>query len=153
MAKLTYYEKLKNPLWQKKRLEVMQANEFSCEICGDTEKTLNVHHKEYFKDLEPWEYDIGQLSCLCEDCHEVQHDTVDLLKWVCSYARLDGPENREELAFLLAGYCGIPYEGILSFACLDKFRTTEQAHIAGVKANKIYHTGLHKAYLKDTNNG
>jgi len=37
-----------------------------------------------------------------------------LLKWVCSYAKLDGPENRTELAFLVGGFMGINYEGMLS---------------------------------------
>jgi hypothetical protein len=114
MANKTYYEKLKDPRWQKKRLEVMERNEFSCEICSDTETTLNVHHKEYFKGADPWDYEVEQLACICENCHEAEHGEIDLLKWVCSYARLDGPENREELAILLAGYMGITTEKLNS---------------------------------------
>lgn len=146
--KKTYYEKLKDPRWQKKRLEVMEYREFSCEICGDSESTLNVHHKEYFKDHEPWEYDVKQLACICENCHAAQHDDVDLLKWVCSYARLDGPENRVELAFLLGGYCGMSYSGMLNFSCLDDILAYSEAHKAGVKANKDYDKSLHKEWLK-----
>jgi hypothetical protein len=149
MVKISYYEKLKDPRWQKKRLEVMEHNEFHCEICGDGENTLNVHHKEYFKGHEPWEYDIGQLSCICENCHENEHMQLDLLKWVCSYARLDGPENRTELAYLLAGYIGIPYEGILCFSCMDDNRVWKNAHKAGVTANKLNKRGVHRDYLKE----
>jgi methionyl-tRNA synthetase len=56
-----YWEKLKDPRWQKLRLEAMQKADFHCERCGDGESTLNVHHKEYFKGREPWEYKPKQL--------------------------------------------------------------------------------------------
>jgi hypothetical protein len=137
MAKKTYWEKLKDPKWQKKRLEVMQANDFCCEICGDNETTLNVHHKEYFKDHEPWEYKNEQLACLCEDCHESMHDEVDILKVVCSYAKLDGPDNRTELAYLMAGYMGIDYEGMLKFTCHEDDRTIRNYHLAGMEAKEV----------------
>ena len=136
MAKKSYYEKLKDPRWQKKRLEVMEANEFRCEVCMDSESPLNVHHKEYFKGHEPWEYDTNQLACICESCHEYEHSKIDLLKWVCSWARLDGPENRTELAILLAGYTGIAYNDLRSFACLEASDWHKSIHEAGVKANK-----------------
>jgi hypothetical protein len=138
VAKKSYYEKLKDPRWQKKRLEVMEYREFSCEICGDSTSTLNVHHKEYFKDHEPWEYQVGQLACLCESCHESTHDELDLLKWVCSYVNLDGAENRTEVAFMLAGYIGIDYEGMLCFSCQNSANWNNNPYIAGRKANEIY---------------
>jgi len=74
MAKKTYAEKLKDPRWQKKRLEVLSDAEFQCELCGDTESTLHVHHKQYIKGHDVWEYERQQLACLCESCHENQHD-------------------------------------------------------------------------------
>lgn len=148
VKKLSYYEKLKDPRWQKKRLEVMQANDFTCECCQGTEITLNIHHKEYFKGLEPWEYEIEQLACICEVCHESQHDYVDLLKWVCSYAKLDGPNNRTELAFILGGYSGIDYEGMLSFSCLEHCLAYSVAHEIGVKASNEYYDELHSQWVK-----
>jgi hypothetical protein len=153
MAKKSYYEKLRDPRWQKKRLEVMEHHNFSCEVCGDTETTLNVHHKEYFKDQEPWEYATGQLACICENCHEATHDNLDLLKWVCSYALLDGPGNRTELAYLLAGYLGIPYDGVLSVSCMDDNRVIRNPYKAGVVANEISEKGVHEDYIKETSNG
>lgn len=116
MAKQSYSEKLKDPRWQKKRLEVMKANDFCCEICGDGESTLHVHHKEYFKNREPWDYDNKQLSVICEECHDNLHSQPDLLRMVCSFAPLDGPCNREELAFVIAGHLGIEYEKLLLWA-------------------------------------
>lgn len=67
--KRTYWDKLKDPRWQKKRLEILNRDEFRCVICGDDESTLNVHHGFYRKDLEPWEYPSESLHTLCETCH------------------------------------------------------------------------------------
>lgn len=108
--KTSYLEKLRDPRWQRKRLEVLEWNDFTCELCGDSESPLHVHHKAYFKGQEPWEYDRNQLACLCESCHESQHGENDLLKDVTSRLSLDGPGSRNEAAYLLAGFSGIPIE-------------------------------------------
>ena len=73
MAKQTYYDLLRHPNWQRKRLEILERADFTCEQCGDTEKTLNVHHKRYRKGAKPWEYENHELSSLCEDCHQREH--------------------------------------------------------------------------------
>ena len=104
MAKLTYWEKLKDPRWQRKRLDAMQAAEVACQRCMDGESTLHVHHKQYFKGREPWEYDIGQLAVLCESCHESQHEREDAFNLVGSYLDLDGPWDRDSVASLVAGF-------------------------------------------------
>ncbi|MGE4518930.1 MAG: DnaB-like helicase C-terminal domain-containing protein [Desulfobacteraceae bacterium] len=72
-----YSEKLKNPKWQKKRLEIMERDEWKCKICQDSENELVVHHKRYLKDLEPWEYDKNDLITLCVNCHEKEHSVLD----------------------------------------------------------------------------
>jgi 5-methylcytosine-specific restriction endonuclease McrA len=69
----SYGEKLKDPRWQRKRLEVMHRADFTCEKCGDPFNTLNVHHVKYRKDAEPWEYSSAELICLCETCHKSEH--------------------------------------------------------------------------------
>ena len=101
--KSAYFQKLLDPRWQKKRLEVMQEMDFSCEICGDKKSTLHIHHKQYLKGYEPWDYKIQQLSCLCENCHEENHSKTDLLTLICSFASLQGFGNRDECAALLIG--------------------------------------------------
>jgi len=68
-----FWEKYKDPRWQRRRLEIMQNVGFCCEGCGSTSKTLNVHHKLYRKGHEPWEYNDLELMCLCEECHEGWH--------------------------------------------------------------------------------
>lgn len=70
MSQKSYFEKLKDPRWQKIRLKVMESAGFACEICGDTENTLNIHHTYYEPNLNPWEYPINSLKCLCENCHK-----------------------------------------------------------------------------------
>lgn len=72
MATKTYAEKLKNPLWQKKRLEVLQRDNWTCTVtgCFETKKTLHVHHLDYISGKEPWEYPNEYFMTVCEDCHE-----------------------------------------------------------------------------------
>lgn len=65
---MKYSEKLRDPRWQKKRLEVMQRDDFTCLACSDKDSTLNVHHKQYHGN--PWDAPMGSLETLCERCHE-----------------------------------------------------------------------------------
>lgn len=67
----TYAEKLKDPRWQRKRLEVLNHSGWMCEICGDTTQTLHVHHLGYEPGKEPWEHE--HLVCLCEEHHRFCH--------------------------------------------------------------------------------
>lgn len=74
-----YWEQLRDPRWQKKRLEIMQRDEFTCQDCGDTGKTLNVHHGYYAKGMAPWEYEDATLHTLCEDCHKLAQQSLTAL--------------------------------------------------------------------------
>lgn len=69
---MDYSEKLKDPRWQKKRLKILERDEWMCSRCGDDKKTLHVHHLEY--NGEPWETKDKNLETLCEDCHRFEHD-------------------------------------------------------------------------------
>lgn len=64
-----YYAKLRDPRWQKMRLKIMERDEFTCQMCFDSESTLNVHHCYYKNGAEPWDYEECSLITLCEDCH------------------------------------------------------------------------------------
>lgn len=70
MAKKKYSELLKDPRWQKLRLKILERDNWECRSCGETEKTLHVHHNYYEKGRSPWEYHIDSLIALCVDCHE-----------------------------------------------------------------------------------
>ncbi len=65
----TYAELLKDPRWQKKRLEILQRDAWTCTNCGDKDKTLHVHHRYYRYGKNPWEYDEDAYQTLCEPCH------------------------------------------------------------------------------------
>lgn len=64
----SYSEKLRDPRWQKKRLEVLEAAEWKCHSCGKKDKELHVHHPYYLKNTDPWDH--PWLVALCKDCHE-----------------------------------------------------------------------------------
>lgn len=74
----TYYEKLKSPMWQKKRLEILNDRGFKCEICQDKESQLHVHHKIYKKGLNPWSYPKHNYAVVCDKCHDESHKVIDL---------------------------------------------------------------------------
>jgi hypothetical protein len=63
-----YLQKLKDPRWQKKRLEIFERDEFTCQWCYDSQSTLHVHHIKYTTG-NPWEEENENLITLCEDCH------------------------------------------------------------------------------------
>jgi glutaredoxin len=65
-----YSELLKDPRWQKKRLEIMARDKWTCGICQDAKNTLNVHHLKYSK--MPWDAPDGFLITLCEQCHQAE---------------------------------------------------------------------------------
>lgn len=86
---MDYSELLKDPRWQKKRLEIMERDNFSCCYCNDNTRTLNVHHLKYVKG-NPWEIESKFLITLCDNCHDEEHtyrkenellNTLRIKKW------------------------------------------------------------------------
>lgn len=77
---MSYFDELKHPKWQQKRLQIMSRAGFMCEECGSGEKTLHVHHKAYEKGCKPWEYPDSNLICLCDDCHSKTHHLDNEIK-------------------------------------------------------------------------
>lgn len=65
---MDYSKKLKDPRWQRLRLEVMERDGFKCTRCGDAKSTLHVNHLKYTGD--PWEAPMEHLETLCEGCHK-----------------------------------------------------------------------------------
>lgn len=103
-TKLTYREQLLHPNWQRKRLEVMQRDEFRCQRCMDTEATLHVHHKQYAKGRMAWEYPTDELVTLCEVCHEGMHLEMQSLRDVTAKLPVDGPGSYDGARAILAGW-------------------------------------------------
>jgi hypothetical protein len=71
-----YSEKLKDPRWQKKRLQIFDRDEWTCQQCRSTKNTLHVHHRRYLRDTEPWDYPEKLLVTLCEFCHQQEYDEM-----------------------------------------------------------------------------
>jgi hypothetical protein len=74
IEKLEYAEKLKDPRWQKKRLEIFERDKWTCQGCLRQDSTLVCHHRYYLADKEPWEYPDDALATLCEECHAHERD-------------------------------------------------------------------------------
>ena len=68
--KKSYYELLRDPRWQKKRLEIMSRDNFSCTSCEGKDKQLHVHDLHYIRGNDPWDCPNNLLITLCEDCHK-----------------------------------------------------------------------------------
>lgn len=72
-----YSELLRDPRWQKKRLEILERDNWSCESCGSKDNTLHVHHLKYQKG-NPWDTDERYLQTLCDKCHE-EESAIDAI--------------------------------------------------------------------------
>ena len=68
-----YHQSLKDGRWQRRRLEIMERDDFKCCGCGTTDG-LNVHHLRYIAGRKPWEYDDEDLITLCAKCHKKRHE-------------------------------------------------------------------------------
>ena len=71
---MDYKEQIKSPKWQKKRLEILNRDDFTCQICGAKDHTLHVHHLSYVQGKEIWDYPSENLITLCEFCHDTEHE-------------------------------------------------------------------------------
>lgn len=73
--KSKYSEKLRDPRWQKKRLEVFERDKWACKNCNSTKNTLNAHHLYYELATDPWEYPLRAFITLCQYCHEKERQS------------------------------------------------------------------------------
>lgn len=106
-----YTEKFKDPRWQKKRLEIMERDNFECLHCGDTKSMLNVHHTHYIGKADPWDYPDESLMTLCNNCHIEEHErkkaALDNLKLLCN--AFETAEALEELMYFIQYLILLPY--------------------------------------------
>lgn len=111
-----YTDSLKDPRWQKKRLEVFNRDNFTCQMCNSTTNTLVVHHFKY--NGEPWDIDSKHLLTICESCHAEEHKfrqseeddfikilkeksfTVDLISWLRIIFE-SSPLTADEITFVI----------------------------------------------------
>ena len=100
-ANVPYWEKLRDPRWQKKRLEILERDGWKCRECGSADATLNVHHGRYLKDCEPWEYENDSLQTLCDMCHESRHVAMRAVQIQTSRMTTEQLDAVEMLAYML----------------------------------------------------
>lgn len=101
---MTYAEKLRDPRWQKKRLEILQRDNKTCRSCSRSSGIIQVHHMKYIFGREPWDYSDSYLVTLCKECHQ----NITYLKQ-CAKDILDDISDSEERLVLACD--------ILSIAC------------------------------------
>jgi len=77
MGNEKYSNKLKDPRWQKKRLQILERDGFKCIKCNSDKNTLHVHHRWYEKNTDPWDYPDIIFQTLCEKCHFGVHYSKD----------------------------------------------------------------------------
>lgn len=94
---MNYAQQIKHPLWQKKRLEVLEANGYECQECRDDDTTLHVHHPFYKRGAMIWDYAKEELECLCEKCHKERHEIDEKIKKALALCS----EKHQVLAFIL----------------------------------------------------
>lgn len=99
--KSKYSEQIKSPKWQKRRLEILNRDNFTCQICGCTERTLHVHHTIYIPGRKVWEYKDNQLITLCEDCHQKEHgEYADIVNQIINNMKYYGFTNKEIIFYI-----------------------------------------------------
>jgi 5-methylcytosine-specific restriction endonuclease McrA len=75
---MTYAEKLKDPRWKLKRLEILMRDKHTCKICFKRNIKLHVHHMIYLENTEPWDYSNDLLLTVCEKHHKYIHDNFEI---------------------------------------------------------------------------
>ena len=68
-----YKKKLTDPKWKKKSKWIKKRDYYTCNVCGNKQGLLNVHHIIYTTP-DPWNEDDWNLITLCIDCHQSVHD-------------------------------------------------------------------------------
>jgi len=78
---------LRDRRWQKRRLEILSRDNFTCCMCGSTDNTeqLHVHHLVYKRSLPIWEYPDNALITLCATCHTERIENWQLA--ICGFLR------------------------------------------------------------------
>ena len=134
----TYKEKLKDPRWQKKRLKILDRDEWVCQECYDSDSTLHVHHRYYSSGKDPWDYPDSALVTLCEACHEDEG-------W-----RRKQYENGLILALREKFFCESVSELGIAFKCAELPHVPEvsMSVICDILEDKKYFDELTKKYFE-----
>jgi hypothetical protein len=114
-----YIQRLRDPRWQKRRLDILQRDDFSCQWCHHKNKELVVHHWWY--EGEPWEAPDEALMTMCVECHEEEErrwDSEQRLLMTLRKARIQRQSIDDFIDYLkevpsMDATCGYFFGGIL----------------------------------------
>ena len=70
---MTYSQKLNDPRWLAVREQVLVRDGRRCANDPRHRMPLEVHHRQYARGREPWEYPLSNFVTLCRDCHVAEH--------------------------------------------------------------------------------
>lgn len=121
------YRLLPNDVWNNIRSEIIVSNGRKCQICGETEGTMNLH--------EIWEYDdqkhiqkLVGFILLCKMCHHVKHIG---------------------LAGILAGEGKLDYDDLIEHFCRVNGCTEEDFEEYRDKAFEIWENRSQREWKQD----
>ncbi len=81
---MSYKTDLRRGEWQRKRLEIMERDNFKCRVCSKVDNLL-VHHLHYESGLRPWEYDNESMVTLCDSCHTKIHKDLSKIAGLVAF--------------------------------------------------------------------
>lgn len=91
-GKITYEDYLASPHWKEVKTQRLALAGYCCDVCGDDEIQLQVHHKNY----ETLGHEtMDDLAVLCPYCHKDVHKEI---------TRLRGKEFMQRIHVLAAEY-------------------------------------------------
>lgn len=88
----SHSEQLKHKDWQRRRLEIFQRDNFTCQSsgCDKTNNTLEVHHVDYFSGKKLWEYPDDMLITLCHKCYNKEQNRESLETGLATCLKMKG---------------------------------------------------------------
>lgn len=131
---MTYSEKLKDPRWQRRRLEILERDGWACTNCEAKDQTLHVHHKRYERGKQPWESDDDDLETLCEWCHTKETFQMDEIMFLLA-RNIEGRAARDAVLGLLRAMDSAPRGYKISFGSYEEAEGV--GYFCGVSADRV----------------
>ena len=104
MIKPSYKDKLLDPRWQKRRLQILKRDKFTCQHCFDKTTTLHIHHFCYPQSGNPWESEDSEMITLCSNCHTYNHlrrSTPQIIQDLHTCLTINPKVNKEAIRLLV----------------------------------------------------
>jgi len=130
---MKYSDKLRDPRWQKKRLEVFERDCWACARCGDDSSTLSIHHLHYEPGRNPWDYENDKLITLCQTCHHEDYEYMPQAIATLNRAVKEAGFSPTDIEEIADGFSKMPMinprevmASIIKFALTDAMMSIEK---------------------------